>query len=78
MRSFLFLSAARRDFAVRVLVVPVAGRAGGATENPAAVLELPEGDLTPEPPSDPRWRERMAQAEPLPYRARIAPAALAR
>jgi len=77
MRSFLFLSAARRDFAVRVLVVPVAGWTSGATEDPAAVLELPDGALIPEPLRGPRWRERMAQAEPLPYRARIAPAALA-
>lgn len=77
MRSFLFLSAARRDFAVRVLVVPVAGWTSGATEDPAAVLELPDGALMPEPLRGPRWRERMAQAEPLPYRARLAPAALA-
>jgi glycosyltransferase involved in cell wall biosynthesis len=77
MRAFLFLTAARRDFAVRVLVAPVAGWAGGATDDPAAVLELPGDALVPEPLRDPRWRERMAQAEPLPFRARIAPAALA-
>jgi glycosyltransferase involved in cell wall biosynthesis len=77
MRSFLFLSAARRDFAVRVLVVPVAGQAGGVTEDPAAVLELPDGALMPESLRSPPWRERMAQAEPLPYRARIAPPSLA-
>ena len=82
MRSFLFLSAARRDFAVQVLVVPVAGWAGGATEAPTAVLGLPadslsDGALMPEPPHSLRWRERMAQAEPLPYPARIASAALA-
>ena len=85
MRSFLFLSAARRDFAVRVLVVPVAGQAGpapGAAEGPAAVLDLSGGSLpgsppVPEPPLSPRWRERMAQARPLPWRAGIAPATLA-
>ena len=91
MRSFLFLSAARRDFAVRVLVVPVAGQAGRApgaaeaaeaAEGPAAVLDLsgdslPGGPPGPEPPLSPRWRERMTQARPLPWRAEIAPAALA-
>jgi len=88
MRSFLFLSAARRDFAVRVLVVPVAGQAGraprapGAAEGTAAVLDLsggslPDGPPVPEPPLSPRWRERMAQASPLPWRAGIAPATLA-
>ena len=85
MRSFLFLSAARRDFVVRVLVVPVAGQAGpapGAAESPAAVLDLsggslPSGSAGPEPPLSPRWRERMAQARPLPWRAEIAPATLA-
>jgi glycosyltransferase involved in cell wall biosynthesis len=85
MRSFLFLSAARRDFAVRVLVVPVAGQAGpgpGAAREPAAVLDLSAGSLrdgpgVPESPLGPRWRERMTQARPLPYRAGIAPATLA-
>jgi glycosyltransferase involved in cell wall biosynthesis len=85
MRAFLFLSAARRDFAVRVLIVPVAGQAGrasGAAGEPAAVLELPGGSLPDDPPAQgpphgPRWRERMAQARPLPYRAEIAPATLA-
>lgn len=77
MRAFLFLAAARRDFTVRVLIVPAAGWAGGATEDLAAVLELPDGGLMPEPLRGPRWRERMAQAEPLPFRARIAPPALA-
>lgn len=82
MRAFLFLSAARRDFAVRVLIVPVAGWAGGPAEDSAEVLALPGhcvpgGSPAPVFPAGPQWRERMTQARPLPGRARLAPVTLA-
>ena len=82
MRAFLFLSAARRDFAVRVLIVPVAGEVTGAAGDSAAVLalpgqSLPDGFPMPELLDSPRWRERLAQASPLPMRALVAPPTLA-
>src|SRR5580658_323277 len=81
MRASLFLAAARRDFAVKVLVVPVAGQGAGTVDGSATVLPLTghaqmrravTGLL-----ASPRWRGRLTAACPLPYRARLAPATLA-
>ena len=81
MRAFLFLSAARHDFAVKVLIVPIAGRARGTTGGPAAVLPLPDRSQVraalPGLLGSPRWRERITEAYPLPARARLAPVTLA-
>jgi len=81
MRAFLFLAAARRDFAVKVLVVPVAGQGGGAVDGSAAVLPLTgHAQMRAAMPgllASPAWRGRLTAACPLPYRARLAPATLA-
>jgi polysaccharide biosynthesis protein PslH len=81
MRAFLVLSAACQDFAVKVLIVPVAGRAGGTTDDSAAVLTLPDRSQVraalPGLLGSPRWRERITEAYPLPARARLAPVTLA-
>jgi glycosyltransferase involved in cell wall biosynthesis len=81
MRAFLFLSAACRDFAVKVLIVPVAGQAGGTTDDSAMVLPLPDRSQVraalPGLLGSPRWRERITEAYPLPARARLAPVTLA-
>jgi glycosyltransferase involved in cell wall biosynthesis len=81
MRAFLIFSAACRDFAVKVLIVPVAGRAGGTTGDSAAVLALPDRSQVraalPGLLGSPRWRERITEAYPLPARARLAPVTLA-
>jgi len=81
MRASLFLAAARRDFAVKVLVVPVAGQGAGTVEGSATVLPL-TGHAQMRPTvtgllASPRWRGRLTAACPLPYRARLAPATLA-
>jgi len=81
MRAFLFLTAASRDFAVKVLVVPVAGQVGGTASDTAAVLPLPDRSqvrtAVPALLGSPRWRRRITDAYPLPARARIAPVTLA-
>jgi glycosyltransferase involved in cell wall biosynthesis len=81
MRAFLCLSAACRDFAVKVLIVPVAGRTDGTTDDSAAVLTLPDRSQVraalPGLLGSPRWRERITEAYPLPARARLAPVTLA-
>jgi glycosyltransferase involved in cell wall biosynthesis len=81
MRAFLFLSAARRDFAVRVLIVPVAGPADGTADGSPAVLPLADHAqvraAVPGLLASARWRERLTAAGPLPARARLAPVTLA-
>jgi glycosyltransferase involved in cell wall biosynthesis len=81
MRAFLFLSAACRDFAVKVLIVPVAGQVGGTIDDSAVVLSLPSrAELRAALPGllgSPRWRGRITEAYPLPARARLAPVILA-
>jgi glycosyltransferase involved in cell wall biosynthesis len=81
MRSSLFITAAQHDFNIKVLVVPVAGEAGGCGGPPVTVLPLPDrGQILPavaEMLSVPRWRQRISAAYPLPGPARLAPAALA-
>ena len=81
MRTFLFLTAASRDFAVKVLVVPVAGQVSGTAGGSAAILPLPDRSqvraAVPALLGSPRWRGRITDAYPLPARARIAPVTLA-
>jgi glycosyltransferase involved in cell wall biosynthesis len=81
MRSSLFITAAQHDFNVKVLVVPLAGEAGGCGGPPVTVLPLPDRrQILPavaEMLSVPRWRQRISAAYPLPGPARLAPAALA-
>ena len=81
MRAFLFLTAASRDFAVRVLVVPVAGQVSAMAGGPAAILPLPgRAQVRAAVPAllgSSRWRGRITDAYPLPARARIAPVTLA-